>query len=76
MRGQPLSRDRALALRRHYARLAHLYGERYIDALLEGRYRTAAQCERAYRQAAARCRALGEQIHDGSASGRAATGLR
>jgi hypothetical protein len=73
---QPLTTDRAHALRRHYARLAHLYGERCIDALLDGRYRTAAQCERAYREAASRCRVLGDQIHDGAARGRPATGTR
>jgi hypothetical protein len=75
MRGDRLSNDQALALRRHYARLADLYSERCVDALLDGRYHSAARCERAYRQAASRCRVIGEQMRDDPASGPIDVGL-
>lgn len=67
-----LTTDQASALRRHYARLADLYGERCVDALLDGRYRTAARWERAYCDAAGRCRVLGEQMRPGRTVTRAA----
>jgi hypothetical protein len=57
-----LSVDQAVALRSHYARLASLYGERWVDALLDGRYRAAALYERAYGEAARRCHVVGAQI--------------
>ena len=57
-----MSTDQALALRRHYARLAELHSERCVDALLDCRYRTAARCERAYRHAVHQCRLAGEHL--------------
>jgi hypothetical protein len=52
----------ARLLRRHYARLADLYGGRCADALLEDRGRAALRWERLYREAAHRCRTTGERI--------------
>ena len=64
MNGDRFSTDQALALRKHYARLAELYSERCVDALLDGRWSAATRWAHAYRLAAQECRALGEQLRD------------
>jgi hypothetical protein len=70
MGGDGLSVDQAVALRSHYARLASLYGERWVDALFDGRYRAAALYERAYREAARHCHVAGAQIRHEPLTGR------
>jgi hypothetical protein len=57
--------EQALALRAHYARSAEFNSQLCVHALVDGRLRTAAQSEYAYRRAASRCRRLGELVRDG-----------
>jgi hypothetical protein len=60
MRGEHPAGGQARVLRAHYRRLAGLFAERCIDALLDEDYPAAARWSSAYHLAASRCRALGE----------------
>jgi hypothetical protein len=62
MAAKRLSREQALALRTHYARSADLNSRLWMHALVDGRLRTAARREQAYRRAATRCRRLGALV--------------
>jgi hypothetical protein len=55
-------------VQRHYARLAELYSERLVEAVSNGDYLTAARYDLAYREAASRCRVLGEQMRGETAA--------
>ena len=52
----------------HYARLAELHAYCHAQALAGRRYTAAADSERHYRQAARRCRLLGERMRGNASS--------